>query len=43
MALEGLLKYHVKHCSKKENECACYPLSRDFCNVLPKKFKPKNS
>jgi len=30
MALEGLLKYHVKHCNKKENECACYPLSRDF-------------
>lgn len=30
MALEGLLKYHVKHCIKKEGECACYSLSRDY-------------
>jgi ABC-type transport system involved in cytochrome c biogenesis permease subunit len=30
MALEGLLKHHLKHCVKKESECACYALSRDF-------------
>ena len=30
MALEGLLRHHLKYCVKKENECACYALSRDF-------------
>ena len=35
MALEGLLKHHLKHCVKKENECACYALSRDFGKFTP--------
>jgi len=30
MALEGLLKYYIKHSNKKENECASYSLARDF-------------
>lgn len=30
MALEGLLKFHIKHCSKKDTDCVCYSLSKDF-------------
>lgn len=30
MALEGLLKFHIKHCSKKDTDCVCYSLHRDF-------------
>lgn len=30
MALEGLLKFHIKHCNKKDTDCVCYSLSKDF-------------
>jgi len=30
MSLEGLLKFHIKFCNRDENNCACYPLARDY-------------
>jgi PAS domain S-box-containing protein len=30
MALEGLLKFHIKHCNKKDTDCVCYSLSKDY-------------
>jgi len=30
MALEGLVKFHIKHCNKKDTECVCYSLSKDY-------------
>jgi len=30
MALEGLVKFHIKHCPKKDTECVCYSLSKDY-------------
>lgn len=29
--LEGMLKLHVKGCAKKEADCICYTLVKDFC------------
>lgn len=42
MALEGLLKHHIKHCNKKDTDCVCYTLSRDFGKILKRVTSPNN-